>query len=274
MRPLLYLKKKFLYLILYIWLFHMYYKRTINSLIIVYLCVVRTKKKKKKINFKRTLLQTYLDIEKLVQQETPFFIFIFSHPGLDIPKILNTEVCGFASVSSHAKMCLKSEYKCFSGAKVCPIFFFFKRCIEEQWILCLECFKTQSWRLLNQTEKKIVRREPNLCNPILAFSWRFEMLEGYSVFHRRLSAAAHTHTYYKLLHIAVVTRRSRERFHPALKENPTYSLQFWILDSKVSSWSPRPEHVRLHTRVIFILRPYKFAERTQMKLFWKVISPY
>lgn len=42
---------------------------------------------------------------------------------------------------------------------------------------------------------KIVRRKPNLSNPILAFLQRFETLEGYSVFHRRLSTAAHTHTH-------------------------------------------------------------------------------
>lgn len=130
-------------------------------------------------------------------------------------------------MSSHAKTCLKSEYKCFSDAKVCQFFFFFFLNLalknKSQWFLCLECFKTRPWRLLNQTEMKIVRREPNLCNPILADSQRFETLEGYSVFHRWLSAAAYTHTYYKLLHIAVVTRRSRERFLPALKENPAYS---------------------------------------------------
>lgn len=65
----------------------------------------------------------YLDLERLVQQET-LLLFIFFHPGLDISNILHTEVCGFASVSSHAKTCLKSEYKCFSDAKVCQFYFF------------------------------------------------------------------------------------------------------------------------------------------------------
>lgn len=73
----------------------------------------------------------YLDLERLVQQETLLFFFFFLHPGLDISNIVHTEVCGFASVSSHAKTCLKSEYKCFSDAKVCQ-FYFFKRSIEEQ----------------------------------------------------------------------------------------------------------------------------------------------
>lgn len=80
-----------------------------------------------------------------------------------------------------------------------PVFFFsfLNSALKNklQWLLCLECFKTQSWRLLNQTEMKIVRPKPNLSNPILAFLQRFETLEGYSVFHRRLSTAAHTHTH-------------------------------------------------------------------------------
>lgn len=134
---------------------------------------------------------------------------------------------------------------------------------KSQWLLCLECFKTRFWRLLNQTEMKIVRREPNLCNPILAFSRRFETLEGYSIFHRRLFAATHTHTYYKLLHIAVVTRRSREQFLLALKENPTYSLQSRIPDSKGSLWVPPPRACQ----VIFMLRLYEGALRTQVQLY-------
>lgn len=111
---------------------------------------------------------------------------------------------------------------------------------KSQRFLCSECFKSRPWRLLNQTEMKIIRREPNLCNPILAFSHRFETLEGYSVFHRWLCAAAHTHTYYKLLHIAVVTRRSRERFLPALKENPAHS--YLILKFPYAPPNPPPSH--------------------------------
>lgn len=90
-------------------------------------------------------------------------------------------------------MCLKTEYKCFRDASFFLFFLFQKSALKSkhQWLLCLECFKTGPWRLLNQTEMKIVRRKPNLSNPILAFLWRFETLEGYSVFHRRLSTAAH-----------------------------------------------------------------------------------
>lgn len=75
--------------------------------------------------------------------------------------------------------------------------------------------------------------KPNLCNPILAFSRIFETLEGYFVFRRGLAAAAHTHTYYKLLHIAVVTRRSWERFLPTVPPPKnlliTYNPEYLIL---------------------------------------------
>lgn len=53
-----------------------------------------------------------LDLDK----SDSFYLLIFFLPWLGHPKILNTEVCGFASVSGHAKMCLKSEYIRFSDA--------------------------------------------------------------------------------------------------------------------------------------------------------------
>lgn len=44
------------------------------------------------------------------------------------------------------------------------------------------CFQKWTWHLLNQIEIKIVKYEPNLCNPLVVFSQIFELLEGCSVF--------------------------------------------------------------------------------------------
>lgn len=130
-----------------------------------------------------------------------------------------------------------------------PVFSFLNSALKSkpQWLLCLECFKTQPWRLLNQTEMKIVRRKPNLSNPILAFLRRFETLEGYSVFHRRLSSAAHTHTHTNCYILPWLPVEAEKDFTQHSKKillipyNPEY----------LSLWLPRFGHFGLHTEFIF-----------------------
>ena len=76
-------------------------------------------------------------------------------------------------------------------------FFFFNSASrsEPKRVQSAECLKKWTWHLLNQIEIKIVKHKPNLRNLPLAFAQRFVPLEGYSVFHRQLSTASHTHTH-------------------------------------------------------------------------------
>lgn len=121
---------------------------------------------------------------------------------------------------------------------------------EPKQIQSMKCFKKWTWHLLSQIEMKIVKYKPNLCNLFLAFSQRFQPLEGCPVFHIHPSAATHSHTQlnwyalpqcaalYKLLHIITVTRYSRIWFLRALIENPCiFPIIHEKLNEKGSSFS-------------------------------------
>lgn len=87
-------------------------------------------------------------------------------------------------------------HKRIAALEACQISFFNSASRSEpKRVRSAECLKKWTWHLLNQIEIKIVKRKPNLRNLLLAFAQRFVLLEGYSVFHRQLSIASHTHAH-------------------------------------------------------------------------------